>query len=87
MLDTLWVERGGFFAYHPGSEVNIHNASLLGAVCVHLGLGEDPLAGGRVRQAVDVALSAQAPDGGFPYGDGRGLDGATPSTRASCCAA
>jgi hypothetical protein len=71
--DTLWVERGGFFAYHPGSEVNIHNASLLGAVCLHLGLGDDPLACDRVRQAVDVAVSAQAPDGGFPYGDGAGL--------------
>ena len=73
VLDTLWVQRGGFFAYHPGSEVNIHNASLLGAVCVHLGMAEDPLARDRVRQAVDLALSSQAPDGGFPYGDGPGL--------------
>ena len=41
VLDELWLERGGFFAYHPTTDVNIHNANLLGALCVHLGLGDD----------------------------------------------
>src|SRR5947208_13271656 len=29
VLDELWVEPEGYFAYHPGRPVNIHNASLL----------------------------------------------------------
>ena len=74
VLDELWVESGGFFAYHPTARVNIHNANLLGALCVHLGLGDDKPALDRVRRAIEVSLAAQAPDGGFPYGDGAGLD-------------
>ena len=74
VLDELWVEPGGFFAYHPTAEVNIHNANLLGALCVHLGLGDDPLARDRVRRAVERTVAAQAPDGGFPYGEGPGLE-------------
>ena len=74
VLDALWVESGGFFAYHPSATVNIHNANLLGALCVHLALGEDASARDRVRRAVEVSLGAQAPDGGFPYGAGAGLE-------------
>ena len=74
MLDELWLEHGGFFAYHPTANVNIHNANLLGALCVYLGLGDDRSACDRVRRAIDVTLAAQAPDGGFPYGDGKGLE-------------
>ena len=74
MLDELWVEPGGFFAYHPTANVNIHNANLLGALCVHLGLGDDPLARDRVRRAVERTVAAQAADGGFPYGDGPALE-------------
>ena len=33
--DELLVDDGGFFAYHPGSDGNIHNANLLGAWLVH----------------------------------------------------
>ena len=44
VLDELWVQRDGFFAYHPTADVNIHNANLLGAVCVHHALGSDPAA-------------------------------------------
>ena len=29
--EELWVEPEGYFAYHPGRPVNIHNANLLGA--------------------------------------------------------
>jgi hypothetical protein len=74
VLADLWVERGCFFAYHPSATVNIHNASLLGALCVHLGLGDDSLARARARAAVDRTLGAQEADGGFPYGDGPGLE-------------
>ena len=54
--------------------MNIHNANLLGALCVHLGLGDDPLAHDRARTAVERTLGAQEADGGFPYGDGAGLE-------------
>ncbi len=74
VLDELWDEGGGFFAYHPTAEVNIHNANLLGALCVHLGLGEDPLARDRVRRSVERTVTAQARDGGFPYGEGPALE-------------
>ena len=35
-LEELWVEPDGYFAYHPGRPVNIHNANLLGAWLVHV---------------------------------------------------
>jgi hypothetical protein len=73
VLDELWVQGGGYFRYHPTADVNIHNANLLGALCVHLGTGDEPLARERIRQAVDRTLSAQAADGGFPYGEGARL--------------
>ena len=74
VLEELWVGSGGFFAYHPTARVNIHNANLLGALCVHRALGDDPLARERVSRAVERTLGAQAHDGGFPYGEGDGLE-------------
>ena len=73
VLDELWVPPRGFLPYHPTAAVNIHNANLLGALCVHLGLGDDPPARDRARQAVERTLASQAADGGFPYGEGDGL--------------
>lgn len=70
VLDQLWVESQGYFGYHPGRPVNIHNASLLGAWLVHIaGLG----AGERVQRAIERTLEAQRPDGSWPYGEGANL--------------
>jgi hypothetical protein len=69
-LDELWVEPEGYFGYHPGRPVNIHNASLLGAWLVHVGGagGED-----RVTRAIERTLAAQRANGSWPYGEGAGL--------------
>ena len=69
-LDTLWVEPTGFFAYHPGSRVSVHNASLLGANLVHVALGDQPHARACVARAIDHTLTRQRSDGSFPYGEG-----------------
>jgi hypothetical protein len=70
VLDQLWIEPEGYFGYHPGRPVNIHNANLLGAGLVHIaGVG----AGERVRRAVERTLAAQRPDGSWPYGEGENL--------------
>ena len=71
--DELWVEPEGFFAYHPGSRVNIHNANLLGAWLVHVGLGDDGGAKERVARAVERTLGDQRPDGTWGYGEGGNL--------------
>jgi hypothetical protein len=69
-LDELWVEPEGYFGYHPGRPVNIHNASLLGAWLVHAaGVG----GGDRVQRAIGRTLNAQRPDGSWPYGEGANL--------------
>lgn len=69
-LDELWVEPEGYFGYHPGRPVNIHNASLLGAWLVHVaGVSERE----RVRRAIERTLDAQRPDGSWPYGEGANL--------------
>jgi hypothetical protein len=65
VLDEL-LQPGGFFAYHPGNSVLVHNANLLGALLVHDLLGEPDA----VRRAVERTLDAQRPDGSWPYGDG-----------------
>jgi hypothetical protein len=69
-LEELWVEPQGYFAYHPARPVNIHNANLLGAWLVHVGLAGDEAAADRVARAVDRTLAAQRPDGSWPYGEG-----------------
>jgi hypothetical protein len=70
VLDQLWIEPEGYFGYHPGRPVNIHNASLLGAWLVHVaGVG----AGEQVQRAIERTLDAQRPDGSWPYGEGANL--------------
>ena len=73
VLDTLWVEPEGYFAYHPGRPANIHNANLLGAWLVHVALPDEPLAQERVRRVVDHVLEGQNADGSWPYGEGGNL--------------
>jgi hypothetical protein len=70
VLETLWVEPDGYFAYHPGRPVNIHNANLLGAWLVHATLDQDPTARERVARAVERTVAAQRSDGSWPYGEG-----------------
>ena len=72
-LEELWVEPEGYFAYHPGRPVNIHNANLLGAWLVHVAAGDHPEAAHRVSRAVERTLAAQRPDGSWPYGEGANL--------------
>jgi hypothetical protein len=70
ILDNLWIEPGGFFAYHPHSRANIHNANLLGAWAVWAALGDDAMVHDRVCRAVERTLADQRPDGSWPYGEG-----------------
>jgi hypothetical protein len=69
-LEELWIEPEGYFAYHPGRPVNIHNANLLGAWLVNVA---GPAASERVQRAVERTLDAQRPDGSWPYGEGGNL--------------
>jgi hypothetical protein len=69
-LEELWVEPDGYFGYHPGRPVNIHNASLLGAWLVH---AAGVSGGDRVQRAIGRTLDAQRPDGSWPYGEGTNL--------------
>jgi hypothetical protein len=73
-FDELWVEPEGYFSYHPGRPVNIHNANLLGAWLVDRALGSDAEARLRVARAVERTLAAQRSDGSWPYGEGPGLE-------------
>jgi hypothetical protein len=72
VLDELYLPRGGFFAYHPGSDALIHNASLLGARAVHVLLPAGA-ASKQVSSAVELALAAQRADGSWPYGEAANL--------------
>jgi hypothetical protein len=70
VLDALWLEREGFFAYHPHSQANIHNANMLGAWLVWAALGEqvrDP-----VLRAIERTIDDQRSDGCWAYGEGQG---------------
>lgn len=69
----LWVPAERAYAYHPGSRVVIHNASLFGACCAWSGRG-GPDVESAVSGAVERTLAAQAADGSFPYGEGPGLE-------------
>jgi hypothetical protein len=69
-LDELWVEPEGYFGYHPGRPVNIHNASLLGAWLVHIA---GPSAQDRIHRAVERTLDAQRANGSWPYGEAANL--------------
>ena len=72
-LQDLWVEPEGYFGYHPGRPVNIHNANLLGAWLVHVGVTTDPLARVRAERAIERTLAAQRADGSWPYGESGNL--------------
>jgi hypothetical protein len=61
-----------FFSYYDGSETLIHNASLLVAGVFARSAPDEEL--GTARQAVELALASQRPDGSWPYGEGRGLE-------------
>jgi hypothetical protein len=69
-LEELWVDPEGYFGYHLGRPVNIHNASLLGAWLVH---AAGVSGGDRVHRAIGRTLDAQRPDGSWPYGEGANL--------------
>ena len=73
----LATEQGGdvFFAYFAGSRVPIHNASLLVASMIARCV-EDPDSEPRrlAGRAITYALERQRPDGGWPYGEGKGLE-------------
>jgi hypothetical protein len=71
VLEELWVEPEGYFAYHPGRPVNIHNASLLGAWLVHV--AGPAAASGQVQRAIERTLDAQRRDGSWPYGEAGNL--------------
>jgi hypothetical protein len=73
VMTDLWIEPDGYFAYHPGRPVNIHNANLLGAWLVHVTHADDPEAMARVKRALERTLAAQRADGSWPYGEGRSL--------------
>ncbi len=72
--DELFLEPGGYYVYHPGSRVNIHNANLLGAWIVHrlLPPGERP--DEAIARAVEQTLVAQRADGSWGYGVGPSLE-------------
>ena len=70
VLDNLWIEPDGFFAYHPHSRANIHNANLLGAWLVWAALGNDPVVRERALRAVERTAADQRRDGSWPYGEG-----------------
>jgi hypothetical protein len=70
VLDELWVEPDGFFAYHPYSQANIHNANVLGAWLAWAALGEQANVRERVIRALDRTLGGQNDDGSWPYGEG-----------------
>jgi hypothetical protein len=69
VIDNLWIEPEGFFAYHPHSRTNIHNANLLGAWLVWAALGDEPVVRERALRAVERSVADQRPDGSWPYGE------------------
>lgn len=73
VVDQIWLESGGHFVYHPGSEVNIHNANLLAARMAAEAFPEDTHVRQLVKRAVERTLAGQHLDGSFPYGVGRNL--------------
>ena len=82
--DELWVEPEGYFAYHGGRPVNIHNANLLGAWLVDVAPGRR----GR-RRSASRAPSTGRSTPSAPTDRGRTARGATsrgrtPFTRATC---
>jgi hypothetical protein len=73
-LEALWADEDGWFVYHPSSRALIHNANLLVARLAWTVLRREGAVRERVARAVEHTLTAQRPDGTFPYGDGPGLE-------------
>ena len=61
--DELWVEPEGYFAYHGGRPVNIHNASLLGAWLVDVAGGADGSPASASRAPCSERSTRSAPTG------------------------
>lgn len=60
----------GYFRYTTTSDRLVHNGSLLGAESLAMLDGDRS----KIQSAVDRTVSAQAPDGTWPYGQGAGLE-------------
>ena len=69
VLDELWIEPDGFFAYHHYSRTNIHNANVLGAWLAWAALGDETEVRERVMRAIERTLAGQNADGSWPYGE------------------
>ena len=86
--DELWVEPEGYFAYHPGRPVNIHNANLLGAWLVAVA-GAGAAASPRARRAGRAANDRRAAPRrvvALRRGAQPRLGGLLPLRATSCCA-
>jgi hypothetical protein len=72
----LASERNGatFFAYFPGSCVPIHNASLMVASMIVRCVATDSEPRRVAGRAMAYSLQRQRDDGGWPYGEGKGLE-------------
>lgn len=64
-VEHLFVAPRGLFVYYPGGTTLIHNANLLGARLAWTVLQDRESA----AHAIEHALTAQRPDGSFPYGE------------------
>lgn len=71
---TTWLEGlahpDGYFRYTEASDRLVHNGSLLAAESLALLDGDRTL----IQQAVTRTVTAQAPDGSWAYGEGKGLE-------------
>ncbi|MFC3481115.1 hypothetical protein [Kocuria carniphila] len=71
---TTWLENlahpDGFFRYTEASDRLVHNGSLLAAESLALLGGDRNL----IQQAITRTVEAQAPDGSWAYGEGKGLE-------------
>jgi len=72
----LAVEEGneGYFAYYAGSQVPIHNASLLVASMIARCVDPGSEASDRAEAAVKYSLNRQQQDGSWRYGEAPGLE-------------
>lgn len=71
---TTWLENlahpDGFFRYTEASDRLVHNGSLLAAESLAILGGDKTL----IQQAITRTVSAQATDGSWAYGEGKGLE-------------
>ncbi len=71
---TTWLESlahpDGFFRYTEASDRLVHNGSLLAAESLAILGGDRSL----IQRAVTRTVDAQAADGSWPYGEGKGLE-------------